>query len=126
MYQVSDSTALLRAHKRLLSRAPSSPRVARTVVLLGLTSLITDISAEMVATVLPLYLVYIGGFTPLAYGVIDGLYQGATSLVGLASGFIGDRFRRHKDVAASGDGPSAVPQLPLAGGGTGVAGGRGS
>src|SRR5438034_11085663 len=37
-----------------------------TVVLLGLTSLITDISSEMVAAVLPLYLVYIGGFTPLA------------------------------------------------------------
>jgi MFS family permease len=122
MYQVSDSTALLRAHKRLLSRAPSSPRVARTVVLLGITSLITDISAEMVATVLPLYLVYIGGFTPLAYGVIDGLYQGATSLVGLASGFIGDRFRRHKDVAATGYGLSAVSKLLLAVGGTAVSG----
>src|ERR687887_2919433 len=122
MSQVSDSTPLRRAHKRLLSRAPSSPRVARTVVLLGRTSLITDISAEMVATVLPLYLVYIGGFTPLAYGVIDGLYQGATSLVGLASGFIGDRFRRHKDVAATGYGLSAVSKLLLAVGGTAVSG----
>jgi MFS family permease len=120
MYQVSDSTALLRGHRRLLSRAPSVPRVARTVVLLGLTSLITDISSEMVATVLPLYLVYIGGFTPLAYGVIDGLYQGATSLVGLASGFVGDRFRRHKDVAATGYGLSAVSKILLATAGTAV------
>jgi MFS family permease len=120
MYQVSNSTAVLRGHRRLLSRAPSAPRVARTVVLLGLTSLITDISSEMVAAVLPLYLVYIGGFTPLAYGVIDGLYQGATSLVGLASGFIGDRFRRHKDVAASGYGLSAVTKLLLATVGTAV------
>jgi MFS family permease len=120
MYQVSDSTAVLRGHRRLLSRAPSTPRVARTVVLLGLTSLITDISSEMVAAVLPLYLVYIGGLTPLAYGVIDGLYQGATSLVGLASGFIGDRFRRHKDVAASGYGLSAVTKLLLATVGTAV------
>ena len=120
MYQVSDSTALLRGHRRLLSRAPSTPRVARTVVLLGLTSLITDISSEMVAAVLPLYLVYIGGFTPLAYGVIDGLYQGATALVGLASGFIGDRFRRHKDVAATGYGLSAVTKLLLATVGTAV------
>ena len=120
MYQVSDSTAVLRGHRRLLSRAPSTPRVARTVVLLGLTSLITDVSSEMVAAVLPLYLVYIGGFTPLAYGVIDGLYQGATSLVGLASGFIGDRFRRHKDVAASGYGLSAVTKLLLATVGTAV------
>jgi MFS family permease len=120
MYQVSDSTALLRGHRRLLSRAPSSPRVARVVVLLGLTSLVTDISSEMVATVLPLYLIAIGGFTPLAYGIIDGLYQGATSLVALASGFVGDRFRRYKDVAATGYGLSAVSKLLLATAGTAV------
>ena len=120
MYQVSDSTALLRAHRRLLSRAPATPRVARVVVLLGLTSLITDVSAEMVASVLPLYLVAIGGFSPLAFGVIDGIYQGATSLVGLASGFVGDRFRRHKDVAAMGYGLSAVSKLLLATAGTAV------
>jgi len=120
MYQVSDSTSLVRAHRRLLSRASSTPRVARVVVLLGLTSLVTDISSEMVATVLPLYLITIGGFTPLAYGIIDGLYQGATSLVGLASGFVGDRFRRHKDVAATGYGLSAVSKLLLATAGTAV------
>jgi MFS family permease len=120
MYQVSDSTALLRAHRRLLSRAPATPRVARTVVLLGLTSLITDISAEMVASVLPLYLIAIGGFSPLAFGLIDGIYQGATSFVGLASGFVGDRFRRHKDVAASGYGLSAVSKILLATAGTAV------
>src|SRR5919109_1351807 len=120
MYQVSDSTAVLRGHRRLLSRAPSTPRVARTVVLLGLTSLVTDISSEMVATVLPLYLVYVGGFTPLAYGVIDGVYQGATAFVRLASGFIGDRWQRHKDVAATGYGLSAVTKLLLATAGTAV------
>jgi MFS family permease len=120
MYQVSNSAALVRGHRRLLSRAPSAPRVRRTVLLLGLTSLFTDISSEMVVTVLPLYLVYVGGFTPLAFGVIDGLYQGATSFVGLASGFIGDRFRRHKDVAATGYGISAFCKLGLAAAGTAV------
>jgi MFS family permease len=120
MYQVSDSTALLRAHRRLVARAPSSPRVARVVVLLGLTSLVTDVSAEMVATVLPLYLISIGGFTPLAYGIVDGVYQGATSLVGLAGGFVGDRFRRHKDVAATGYGLSAVSKILFATAGTAV------
>jgi MFS family permease len=118
MYQVSDSAAVLRGHRRLLSRAPSAPRVRRTVVMLGLTSLFTDISSEMVVTVLPLYLVYIGGFSPLAFGVIDGIYQGATSLVGLAAGFIADRWRRHKDVAATGYGLSAVCKLLLATAGT--------
>ena len=87
------------------------PRVARTVVLLGLTSLFTDISSEMVVTILPLYLVYVGGFSPLAFGVIDGIYNGAAALVGLASGFIGDRLRRHKEVAAAGYGLSAICKL---------------
>jgi MFS family permease len=118
VYQVSNSTALLRAHRRLLARDRFSPRVARTVVLLGLTSLITDISSEMVVTVLPLYLIYVGGFSPLAFGVVDGVYNGATALVGLASGFIGDRWGRHKEVAATGYGLSAVCKLLLATAGT--------
>jgi MFS family permease len=125
MYSVSDSTAILRAHKRLLGRgrtaaAGAEPRVARTVLLLGLTSLITDISAEMVVTVLPLYLIYVGGFSPLAFGVIDGIYNGAAALLGLAGGFMGDRFRRHKEVAATGYGLSAICKLLLAVGGTAV------
>jgi MFS family permease len=118
MYNVSSSTTVVRAHRRLLGRDAASPRVARTVVLLGLTSLITDISAEMVSTVLPLYLVYVGGFSPLAFGVVDGIYNGATAFVGLAAGFVGDRGRRHKAVATVGYGLSAVCKLLLVAVGT--------
>ena len=113
MYQVSNSGSLVRGHRRLLSRDRSGTTVSRTVVLLGLTSLITDISSEMVVTVLPLYLIYIGNFSPLAFGIIDGIYNGATAIVRLASGFIGDRWRRHKEVAAVGYGISAVCKLLL-------------
>jgi MFS family permease len=120
MYQVSNSTALLKGHRRLLVRDQSGPRVSRTVLMLGMTSLFTDISAEMVVTVLPLYLVYVGGFTPLAFGLIDGLYNGATALMGLVSGFAGDRFKRHKEVAATGYGLSALCKLLLVLVGTGV------
>jgi MFS family permease len=125
VYQVSSSTAILRAHRRLLSRgdrtgAATEPRVARTVILLGFTSLITDISSEMVVTVLPLYLIFVGGFSPLAFGVVDGIYNGATALMGLAGGFVGDRFKRHKEVAATGYGLSAVCKLALALAGTAV------
>ena len=120
MYQVSPPTAVLRGHRRLLSRGQSGTRVRRTVVLLGLTSLLTDISSEMVVTVLPLYLVYVGNFSPLAFGVIDGLYNGATAIVRLASGFIGDRWQRHKEVAASGYGLSAICKLLLIAVGTSV------
>ena len=101
MYQVSPPTAVVRAHRRLLPRMAPVARI-KTVLLLGLTSLFTDISSEMVTTILPLYLVYIGNFSPLAFGVIDGIYNGATAIVRLASGYIGDRWQRHKEVAAIG------------------------
>ncbi len=120
MYQVSSTTALVRGHRRLLSRDRDGRKVPRTVVLLGLTSLFTDISSEMVVTVLPLYLVYVGGFSPLAFGVIDGLYNGATAIAGLASGYIGDRWRRHKEVATAGYGLSAACRLLLVVAGTAV------
>jgi MFS family permease len=125
VYQVSNSKALVAGHRRLLTRRRSGEGaegvgVSRTVVLLGLTSLLTDISSEMVVTVLPLYLVAVGGFSPLAFGFIDGLYNGATALMGLVSGYIGDRFGRHKETAASGYGLSAICKLLLATIGTGV------
>src|SRR5919109_2413596 len=92
MYHVETSTSVLRGHRTLFgSRVRTS--VSRTVVLLGLTSLFTDISSEMVSTILPLYLVYTLGLTPLQFGLIDGLYQGAGALVRVASGFVGDRTR---------------------------------
>ena len=112
MYRVQDSAALVAGH-RTLFRSRTRAGVSRTVVLLGVTSLLTDISSEMVATVLPLYLVYVAGFTPLQFGIIDGLYRGAAALVGLVSGFAADRRRRHKEVASVGYGLSTVCKLAL-------------
>jgi MFS family permease len=111
MYQVQNSQALLKTHRRLLAGGRARAFVSRTVLLLGLTSLFTDISSEMVATVLPLYLIYTIGLTPLQFGVADGLYQGGAALVRVASGFVGDRLRRHKEVAVVGYGLSAVCKL---------------
>jgi MFS family permease len=107
MYAVQDTRALVAAHRRLF-RKEGGQVVGRTVLLLGLVSLFTDISAEMVATVLPLYLIYTLGLSPLAFGFADGLYQGAAALVRVASGFAGDRLRRHKAVAVVGYGLSAA------------------
>jgi MFS family permease len=120
VYQVSTPAVLLRGRRQARAARRSGRRVHPTVVLLGLTSMLTDISSEMVVAVLPLYLVYAGTFSPLAFGLIDGLYQGATALVGLAGGFIGDRWHRHKEVAATGYGLSALTKLLLALAGTAV------
>ena len=117
MYQVESSGALLRARRALVSHRVQ-PRVSRTVVLLGICSLLTDISSEMVSAVLPLFLVTVVQLTPLQFGVIDGLYQGAAAFVRLAGGFLGDRRRRHKGVATFGYSLSAVCKLALAAVGT--------
>jgi MFS family permease len=113
MYRVESSGALVRAHRSLV-RGRARAHVSRTVILLGLCSLLTDVSSEMVTAVLPLYLVTTLGFSPLQVAVVDGIYHGATGLVRIASGYLGDRLRRHKVVAVAGYGISAVCKLLLA------------
>lgn len=87
--------------------------VSPVVWSLGFTSLLTDISSEMVASVLPMYLVLHLGISPFAFGVVDGLYQGVTVLLRVAAGFAGDRWRRHKTVAAAGYALSAICKLAM-------------
>jgi MFS family permease len=105
VYQAENARVLL--DRENARAALGGTRVGRTVVLLGITSLFTDLSAEMVATVLPLYLLYGVGLSPLQFGLIDGLQNGAAGLVRLVGGGLGDRLRRHKEVAAIGYGLSA-------------------
>src|SRR5499426_2951371 len=89
-------------------------RVSPVVWALGLTSLLTDISSEIVNSVLPVYLVLHLHLSPLQYGTIDGVYNGlAVVLVSLAAGLMADRSKRHKEVALTGYGFSAVCKLLL-------------
>ncbi|MFI8338726.1 MFS transporter [Streptomyces sp. NPDC085639] len=95
--------------------APKGPlrAVPGTVFVLGLVSLVTDVSAEMVTAVLPLYLMAGLGMSPLAFGALDGLHQGATAVLRLAGGRIADRTRRHKLVAGTGYALSAACKAAL-------------
>ena len=95
-------------------------RVTGPVLALGAVSLVTDISSEMVAAILPLYFVLGLGLSPLAFGFLDGLYNGATAFVRLLGGYAADRGGRHKLVAGSGYLLSALSRLGLllAGGAT--------
>lgn len=110
MYVAESTRALLR---RRSGRGATGARadVSRTVVLLGLTSMFTDISAEMVATILPVYVVFALGGTPLQLGIIDGLYQGAAAIIRVLAGIGADRRGRHKLFASIGYGLSAGCKL---------------
>ncbi|MFE1172592.1 MFS transporter [Streptomyces sp. NPDC058773] len=113
-----------------IDRAPkdgagTAPRTAfaavgRNVLALGAVSLITDISAEMVTAVLPLYFVLTLQMSPAAYGLMDGLYTGATALLRLVGGYVADRTLRRKAVAATGYGISALAKLGLVAAGSSV------
>src|SRR6266851_6173866 len=96
-----------------LSRRLFGGGVSRNVVNLGLTSLFTDISSEMISTILPLYLVFYLRLSPLEYGFVDGLYQGASAPVRVFSGYAADRWQRYKEVAALGYALSAVSKLAM-------------
>ncbi|MFF9894112.1 MFS transporter [Streptomyces longispororuber] len=95
-------------------------RVTGPVLALGAVSLVTDISSEMVAAVLPLYFVLGLGLSPLQFGFLDGLYNGVTAVVRLLGGYVADRRGGHKAVAGSGYLLSALSRLGLllAGGAT--------
>jgi MFS family permease len=102
------------------SRGASEPadgaraaRVSRTVVLLGVVSLLTDVSSEAVTAVLPLYLTAVVGFSPLAYGFIDGIYQGVSAVVRIAAGKASDDRDRPKWVAFAGYALSAGSRIAL-------------
>jgi MFS family permease len=87
--------------------------VPPNVWFLGATSLLTDLSSEMVVSVLPLYLVVQLGFSPLAFGALDGLYNGIGALTRLGSGIAVDRWGKPKGLAAAGYGVSALCRLGL-------------
>ena len=87
--------------------------VSRTVVLLGMTSLLTDVSSESLTAVLPLYFMLELRMTPLQFGLLDGLYQGSSALVRVAGGLVADAGRRYKPVAFVGYALSAFCKLGL-------------
>ena len=103
-----------------LRRHPADPKaggrlrgIHRNIWFLGLTSLLTDMSSEMVVAVLPVYALYFLHVTPATFGVIDGLQQGGASLVKLLSGFATDRTGRYKAIAAGGYTASLLSRLGL-------------
>jgi MFS family permease len=101
------------------SAGPRTPRrrswrgLNRNVYLLGLTSLVTDISSEMVTVVLPIYLLAVYGFGPAQIGAFDGIYTGLAAVVCVAAAMSADRRQRHKRVATVGYAVSSLSKLGL-------------
>ncbi|HXG67699.1 MAG TPA: MFS transporter, partial [Blastocatellia bacterium] len=84
---------------------PSSPHrrgLPRSAVIIGLASLFSDISSEMIYPILPLFITQTLAAPATAVGLIEGIAVGTASIVGGVSGWISDRIGRRKPVAFTG------------------------
>ncbi len=80
----------------------------RNVWAVSLTSFFTDISSEMILTILPLFLSNALGVRTSIIGLIEGLAEATASLLKVFSGWLSDRLRARKWMAVLGYGISAV------------------
>ncbi|WP_255768376.1 MFS transporter [Pseudarthrobacter sulfonivorans] len=95
----------------LPAAAATAFRVSPVIIWLGIVSMMTDISSESVAAILPLYVTGFLGLSTIAFGIIDGINQGASAVVRIAAGWVSDRSGQPKLVAAAGYGLSAVARV---------------
>ena len=89
--------------------------VTTNVLVLGIVSLMTDMSSEMIYPILPLFLTAIGA-SGLVIGFIEGASETTASIVKVFSGWYSDRFLKRKPFVTSGYSLSTVtkPLLALA------------
>jgi len=66
------------------------------IILLGITSLLTDISSEMVYPILPIFLVTTLGASPAILGLIEGIAESLASLLKVFSGYFSDKTKLRK------------------------------
>ncbi|HOW98443.1 MAG TPA: MFS transporter [Kiritimatiellia bacterium] len=91
--------------------------LGRNVIILGVVSLLTDVSSEMLYPVIPLFLTSALGASMTVVGLIEGAAEGAASALKMLFGWISDRTARRKPFVVWGYGLSAVskPMMALAG-----------
>jgi MFS family permease len=77
-------------------------RIPRTVVALGVVSLLTDLSSEMIYPLLPIFLASVLGAGAMALGLIEGVAESTAALLKVASGIWTDRARRRKPLVVAG------------------------
>jgi MFS family permease len=83
------------------------------IILLGITSLLTDISSEMVYPLLPVYLVSVLGASPAILGLIEGIAESLASLLKVFSGYFSDKVKLRKPFTIFGYAGSVFGKLLL-------------
>jgi MFS family permease len=96
--------------------AAAAGGIPKNVVLLGLVSLCTDISSEMLYPLVPVFLTAVLGAPLAAVGLIEGLAEATANILKIYSGWWSDRIGKRKPFVIGGYGLSAFskPLLALA------------
>jgi MFS family permease len=82
------------------------------IIILGLTSLLMDLSSEMVYPLIPLFLIGFGA-TPAIIGLIEGIAESLAAFLRVFSGWIGDRTGREKQLTVAGYSASLIYKILL-------------
>lgn len=70
--------------------------INRVILVIGLVSLFTDLSSNMIVPILPIYLTTVLHIPLTSIGIIEGIAESTASILKLFSGWITDRFGKHK------------------------------
>jgi MFS family permease len=98
------------------TRAWGLRSLPRNVWVVTVTSFLTDVSSEMIASLLPLYLNNVLGARTATIGLIEGVAETTASVLKVFSGWLSDRLGRRKALAVAGYALSTIakPFLLLA------------
>ena len=94
--------------------SPQAARLPRNVWLLGFTSLLNDTASEMIAPLLPQFIIEVLGGNKAYVGLIEGAADSASSLLKLFSGGWSDRVGRRKGLVVFGYAMAALSRPLLA------------
>jgi len=76
--------------------------LSRTVIVLGVVSLLQDVGSEMIAPLLPIFLTATLGAGPAVVGLFEGVAEATSSLLKLESGRLADKGWRAKRLVLGG------------------------
>ncbi len=84
------------------ARAALLRGITRNVVALGIVSLLTDVSSELLIYVVPLFLANVLAATPTVIGIVEGIAESVAAFVKLGSGALSDRIGRRTVLVGAG------------------------
>jgi MFS family permease len=129
--KISQLANLWHRNDRMSKRAPllllrPRPPLPKNVWVLGIVSLLMDLSSEVYHALLPAFLTITLGLPVAAMGAIDGVAEATANMAKLVSGRLSDKSQRRKPLILLGYGLAALskPLFPLASGAVPILGAR--